>query len=150
MYKAHELIEKIMLDKEKHVMLLDMLKDLAKHIEIFNHNEYVELQMKLYDIAHGEHFTEELATCAVEHMQNVDGTHGQHWTMEQTNEVAKKHGFNGCFADFYYLMNMFYSDYSHVLGADTDTYAKMSMAYINDPDGQKGRAVKAYLSKAFN
>ena len=143
-------MEEIIMDKDKAMQALCVIKEFADHMEICNHNAYVEARMKLYDIAYENHFTEDFAHYAVKHMKNVDGTQGEHWSVEQTNEVARKHNYNGCLADFYYLMNMFYSDYSHVIGSDADTYAKLAMAYINDPDGKEGRAVKAYLSRDFN
>lgn len=72
-------------------------------------------------------------------MKNADGTRGEHWTLEQTNQVKNKEGLADISdALFYAVMNMLYSDYSQVFkeaGVNTvDFYAKTAKAWIMDED----------------
>ena len=55
-------------------------------------------------------FTQEEAKEWTITMQNVDGTTGPHWTMEQTNQIMTQRGINCDTAEFYATMNMVYSD----------------------------------------
>lgn len=48
--------------------------------------------------------------------------------------------------DWYYLLNMLHSDYSHLWGEDVAQYVKFAKAYINDPDAGTGKVF--YLWRA--
>ena len=48
--------------------------------------------MKIHCIAYGPHFDEHLAKKAVSEMKNVDGTTGEHWTVEETTRVMDQNG----------------------------------------------------------
>nr|DAS58339.1 MAG TPA: hypothetical protein [Caudoviricetes sp.] len=81
-------------------------------------------------------------------MQNADGTTGEHWTHEQTTSAAKNHGivfdedYNSW--DWYYVMNMLYSDMSMLLGKDTTSYVKATEAWLEDKDVAPGKAFRYY------
>ena len=64
-----------------------------------------ETAYKLHCVAYGPHFDEELAKKAVSKMKNIDGTTGEHWTFEQTSQLADRQGIH-CKADWYFVMNM--------------------------------------------
>lgn len=51
--------------------------------------------------------------------------------------------------DFYYLMNMLYSDYQEILGSDATNYVKMALAYVNDPDVDKGKVFRIWKSRFY-
>jgi len=96
-----------------------------------------EVVSELHEVVNGEHFDEEMAKCAVSQMKNEDGTTGPHWTYEQTTAVAASNGilfntYNGW--DFYYAMNMWYSDFYGVIGNDTAMYVKFVKAWLEDKD----------------
>lgn len=76
---------------------------------------------------------------AASEMKNVDGTSGQHWTLEETTKVMDQNGVHANKYDWYYLMNMLHSDYSHLWGEDVAQYVKFAKAYINDPDAGAGK-----------
>lgn len=79
------------------------------------------------------------------HMQNTDGTIGEHYNMQQVIKAAETLGIR--FRDFdereYCLaVNMFYSDYGHLFNkwfSNKDdalmACAEMALAYLDDPDG---------------
>lgn len=79
-------------------------------------------------------------------MVNADGTKGCHWTLEQTQDVAKQRNITCDPNDFWAVMNMMYSDYCQVAKRQSvDTpgfYADMAKAFLEDPDAVDG---KAYL-----
>ena len=87
-------------------------------------------------------------------MHNVDGTKGGHWTMDQTNELAK----SMC-VEFTHISpwcwnvtcNMMYSDYYNVAGyfnCNTPRfYGELAKAFLFDPDvmcGPKGKIAAYY------
>lgn len=99
-----------------------------------------------YDIIYD--LSEMLDEKAVGQMQNADGTTGEHWTHEQTTSAAKNHGivfdedYNSW--DWYYVMNMLYSDMSMLLGKDTTSYVKATEAWLEDKDVAPGKAFRYY------
>lgn len=96
--------------------------------------------------AHPAHLTIEDAKRWTSKMQNADGTTGSHWTLEQTQDVAKQRNINCDPNDFWAVMNMMYSDYCQVAKRQSvDTpgfYADMAKAFLEDADAADG---KAYL-----
>lgn len=51
-------------------------------------------RVKAYEMEHGPHFDEEMARKAVSKMENVDGSRGPHWSLEETTTLANQHGIN--------------------------------------------------------
>lgn len=96
--------------------------------------------------AHPAHLTLEDAKRWTSKMQNADGTKGCHWTLEQTQDVAKQRNITCDPNDFWAVMNMMYSDYCQVAKRQSvDTpgfYADMAKAFLEDTDAVDG---KAYL-----
>lgn len=126
--------------KEYVTCSLDMIKET-------NHDLYEDLEMYLYKMIYGCHFSEWLLKKATEKMHNEDGTIGGHWTLEQTNSVARGKGLtfsNFNQYDFNYVMNMIYSDYYGAIPNDVDTYYKLAVKFINDKDGKEGKAFNYY------
>ena len=77
-------------------------------------------------------------------MENFDGTRGEHYSSEQTEEVAEKLGISFdeySEMDFCLTVNMMYSDYGHVLkkyvSPDKELHvcAELAKAFLEDPDG---------------
>lgn len=77
-------------------------------------------------------------------MQNVDGTQGEHFDMEQVMHAAEKLGirfdsFNE--REFCLAMNMIYSDYGRVIhkycqpDKELIVSAELAKAFLDDPDG---------------
>lgn len=82
-------------------------------------------------------------------MINEDGTTGPHWSIEQTNTVARQNGvqfsnFNEY--DWNYVMNMIYSDYYGAVPNDMSTYVKLSKKFLDDKDAPEGKALHYYLT----
>lgn len=96
----------------------------------------------------GEHLTKDQVAAWVSAMENADGTHGGHWSMEQTEAVRKKTGIECDPFMFYAAMNMMYSDYckaaekAGVTGADF--YAYMAKAFLDDKDAAPNKMARYY------
>ena len=136
-----------MLEDASHEHLHRFIERMFDELKESNHEMYKELEEELYEDIYGCHFTEWLLEKALHKMHNEDGTMGGHWTIEQTTDVAKQHGiefdtFNKY--DFCYVMNMMYSDYYNVIPNDTSYYVKLTMRFINDKDGRRGKAYHYY------
>lgn len=77
-------------------------------------------------------------------MHNVDGTHGEHYDMQQAMHAAEKLGIRFDAYDekeFCLALNMMYSDYGHVIrkycppDKELMVCAEMAKAFFDDPDG---------------
>lgn len=145
----NELIElyKISADnpsKKEHVQ--DVVCMLARKVKHTCPEGYNEALAKMYEIAYDGHFSESLARRAVASMKNADGTTGEHWNMPQVREIIKNYGIAINEYDFYYVINMLYSDFCKILGSDMAVYINLTKAYINDVDAPKDKALKLYLA----
>lgn len=118
-------------------------------IKEVNYSLYEKLELQLYKMVYGCHFNEWLVDKALSEMVNEDSTHGAHWTLKETNSVAASYGisfdkFNEY--DFYYTLNMIYSDYYGSVPDDIKTYAEMAKKFLLDKDAVEGKALNYYLS----
>ena len=114
-----------------------------------NEETYEDIEMILYKDVYGCHFNKWLLEKALSHLENEDDTKGGHWTVEQTNSVARNYDvkferFNEY--DWNYVMNMMYSDYYKTGGNNTGFYAELSKAFLMDKDAPEGKALKYYLA----
>lgn len=93
-----------------------------------------------------QHLTHDEAEEWCDSMVNADGTKGCHWTMEQTQDVAKQRGITCDKNDFWATMNMMYSDYGKVAKMysvdNTNFYADMAAAFLQDKDAVDGKLVE--------
>lgn len=134
-------------DPEKMKSFYDEVIESVEEMKSTNPKAYKKAMLEIHESIFGEHFDEDMALKAVAGMKNVDGTTGEHWTLEQTTSVLKQHDLGYNPYDFYYLMNMLYSDFSNVLGTDVGIYLKMAMAYIDDPDAEEGKVFEIWESR---
>lgn len=93
-----------------------------------------------------QHLTHDEAEEWCDSMVNADGTKGCHWTLEQTQDVAKQRGITCDKYDFWATMNMMYSDYGKVAKMysvdNTNFYADMAAAFLQDKDAVDGKLVE--------
>lgn len=82
-------------------------------------------------------------------MKNDDGSIGGHWTLDQTNVVAKELGCYHDERDWNVAMNMMYSDYSKVadkFGVNVPVFfGMMADAFLKDVDSKKNK-LKIYYN----
>lgn len=101
-----------------------------------------------------EHFDMSTAQKWVDGMKNDDGTHGAHWTIEQTTAVAESLAIPlDTISEYCWwaTMNMMYSDYVNVAidyKVDVpDFYANLAEAFLFDKDaGSPKQKLGAYYS----
>jgi hypothetical protein len=130
---------------EKMPGFIDIIDELLTELETSDPSEYWETINDIHILINGPYFDEECAKYAVSEMVNDDGTTGEHWTLEETTAVAQQNGitFTKFTAyDWYFVLNMVYSDYYSVFGADTSTYIAVAKAWILDKDAPVGKAYK--------
>lgn len=109
---------------------------------------------KAYEVKHGPHFNEEYAHKAVSNMENEDGSHGPHWSIEETTTLANQYGvslsnkFNRY--DWYVALNMIYSDYYRVIlnitgSSSVKHFVEFTKAWLNDKDIDEGKMWYYYV-----
>lgn len=117
-------------DMEK---LLDMLTEIIYKMKEPYYETYKHYKMCLYEMAYGKVISDEMREEIVERI-------GEHWTLEQTEQVKKDYGYSDIPAnEFNLVMNMAYSDYKDVFEENLDLYAKFSKAFIKDEDAKEGK-----------
>lgn len=81
-------------------------------------------------------------------MENADGTHGAHWTMEQTEQVRVEKEISCSPLRFYAAMNMMYSDYCKAAEkagcSSVGLYACMAKAFLEDKDAKPDKLARYY------
>lgn len=133
-------------DKEflenKFIYMIDLLKEL-------DHREYEKIESCLYVHMYGEHLSKEMAENWTHNMKNKDGSEGAHWTIAETNDIAKKYGIE--FKDFseqewFAVLNMIYSDYYGIISNDISTYVELAKGWFYDKDSDTGKTYRYYMN----
>lgn len=131
---------------EKEMKAKEIICDALEHMKEHCADTFWKTVTALHMLVYGAHFDESTAKMAVDRMENVDGTHGEHWTKEETDKLAAQYGIDQR-CDFYYAMNMLYSDLSKVVGDKPTTYAEMAKAlYFDDPDAPDGKLFRQWAA----
>ena len=119
-------------------MVNDFIEDVREH-----HKEKVEDFILMVVLLLNPHFSKETSKYAVSKMKNKDGSIGEHWDYETTTRVleSKDYDFRPC--DWYYVLNMIYSDY-YKSGRSDDTYIEMAYDFLADEDAPEDKAKRYY------
>lgn len=107
------------------------------------HPEMVDKFLMKIDLILNPNFTKESAQYAVSKMKNKDGTTGEHWNYDTTTKVLEAKGYDFKPCDWYYTLNMVYSDF-YKQGRTDDTYVEMAHDFLADVDGAENKAKKYY------
>lgn len=131
-------------NKEDMERLGDIFVNMVYDLKDKDNTRYNDIKFEMYKMAYGEHLNESIATEWVSHMENKDGTVGEHWTYEQTEQVRKQYApdLNGC--DFYAILNSVYSDYFNSK-LSTEDYINLAKDFINDKDAPKDKVLRYYM-----
>lgn len=105
------------------------------------HPEMVDKFLIKVDLVLNPNFTKETAQYAVSKMKNKDGTVGEHWNYDTTTKVLEAKGYDFKPCDWYYVLNMIYSDYFKS-GRSDDTYVEMAYDFLTDVDAPENKAKK--------
>lgn len=142
-------MHKKMIKEATEEQLREFITDAISMIKETNHDLYETLEKHLYKELYGTHFNDWMLEKALKSMINEDGSNGGHWSIEQTNSVARQLGitfdkYNEY--DFNYVMNMIYSDYYGVVQNDPSVYGKLARKFLEDKDAKEGKALCYYLN----
>lgn len=112
----------------------DFVEEMKRHCP-----EKTEKFLKEVECTLDLYLSEEKAKYYVSQMTNVDGTKGQHWSVEETCAVADKMGvkLDGFWYhkyDWYYVMNMIWSDCYETTKGDLGMVVKLALDRLEDPD----------------
>ena len=128
----------------------EFAKILEEHfceLEIEQPDMYWPVIHKMHILINGPHFSKEYAEYAVGQMKNQDETIGGHWTEMETTDLATK--FEVVFDrfnifDWYYVLNMLYSDHSKTFEDDLEAYVSFAEEWLGDVDAPEGKAYLYY------
>lgn len=137
----------------KHIGSLD-IDDMEKLTTKINHfvEEVHKIDDKLadkfimkVDLLVNPHFTEETAEYAVSKMKNRDGSTGEKWGYGETTRVLNSKGYTFNPADWYYVLNMTYSD-KYKQGKSSEDYIEDAYMFLDDMDAPHDKAKRYYLA----
>ena len=133
--KLHKRLEEYM-DMPVNAHNIEIISDTVSCLDCL---EDYEREMKEYGkgVRVGR-FTRDDAEEWTRRMRNADGSRGEHWSYEQTEQVRKQHGFDCNPTAFYAAMNMAYSDYYNTAKEfglnNADFYANIAHDFLDDED----------------
>lgn len=110
--------------------------------------ELAEKFLLKVDMLLNPYFTKETSKHAVSKMKNKDGSVGEHWSYETTSKVLSSRNLSVCEADWYYVLNMIYSDY-YKSGRSDDTYIELAVDFLDDKDAPEGKAKRYYKAMHY-
>ena len=113
------------------------------------HPEMVEHFLIKIDLLLNPHFSKESSKYAVSKLKNKDGTTGEHWNKETTDRVLEAKGYDFNYCDWYYVLNMIYSDY-YKSGRSDDTYIELAYDFLEDKDAPEDKAKRYYKAMLTN
>jgi len=127
--------------------LTTIMEDHFVELEAAHPKLYWEVMNDIHVLVNGTCFDEVSAKYAVSQMDNEDGTKGEHWTIVDTTNAAKSVGitfdtFNEW--DWYYVLNMIYSDHFKTIGSNTSMYVSFARDWLMDKDAPKGKVFLYY------
>lgn len=127
--------------------LTEMVNDFVEEVKEHD-KEKAEDFILMVDLLLNPHFSKETAKHVVANLKNKDGSTGEHWSYETTSRVLESKGyeFNPC--DWYYVLNMIYSDY-YKSGRSDDTYIEMAYDFLSDKDSPHNKAKRYYRAMRF-
>jgi len=132
-------------NKEDMECLSDMLTEVIDILKDEHYDKYEKYKMKLYGMAYGYKFDEDMAHEIVEEMRPL----GEYWDMKTTSSVKNQYGLNIDDYVFYVVMNSLANDYQNAISLDeVETYVKMAVAFIDDEDAVKNKVWKYFTTIA--
>ena len=124
--------------------LTELVDDFVDDIKE-SHSDKVSCFLTQVDLLLNPHFTKYSAKRVVSNMKNKDGSIGEHWDYETTTKVLESKGYDFNSYDWYYVLNMIYSDY-YKSGRSDETYIELAHDFLSDEDAPHYKAKKYYLS----
>lgn len=141
-----KLIDEYLKSSDKHTMehLTHKIDNFVEEVRE-THPELVKKFLCWIDLELNPHFTKETAEYAVSKMKNKDGSTGEHWSYAVAEKAlySKEYDFNE--ADWYYVLNMVYSDY-YKSGKSDDVYIELACDFLSDADAPEDKAKRYYLA----
>ena len=128
---------------------IETMEHLTHKIDYFveevreKHPEMVDHFLIKIDLLLNPHFTKESSKYAVSILKNKDGSIGGHWDYDTTTRVLEAKGYDFKPCDWYYVLNMIYSDY-YKSGRSDETYIEMAYDFLSDKDAPSDKAKRYY------
>lgn len=124
----------------------NFVSDFMARLECLMPQAYEELMLELHKNVYGSHFSKALACKAVSELEDSNGVKGGKYSLEEVNKIRRDYNIDLNEYDFYFAINMLYSDYSKLLNNELSSYVKMTCLFLEDEDAPEGKALKYYLS----
>ena len=126
--------------------LKNFVSDFMTRLECVMPQAYEELMLELHKNVYGFHFSKGLALKAVSELEDSNENKGGKYSLEEACKIRRDYNISLNEYDFFYVLNVMYSDYSKLLNNDLVSYVKMVSLFLKVEDAPEGKALKYYLS----
>ena len=104
--------------------LSDMLEDTMEIIKDYDKECYEDFEMKLYEMAYGNHLNKSMAQDIVNKMR----PYGQRWSYEESRNLQEQRGIKDIDPiEFFVVMNSAYNDYKDIFSEDIEGYIRFTI-----------------------
>ncbi len=128
-------------DYNRHKMIASIIETICNIDKMLGKYDDGKSYDSKSDREHAHELTEDMKKSWASSMENSDGSHGAHWTVEESSSVAEQVGVKFDHVDKYDWMlalNMIYSDYGKTLMdagvANVDVFANLAKDFLFDKD----------------
>ena len=123
--------------------LSELLEDIMEIIKDYDKECYEDFEMKLYEMAYGNHLNKSMAQDIVNKMR----PYGQRWSYEESRNLQEQRGIKDIDPiEFFVVMNSAYNDYKDIFSEDIEGYIRFTIDFIKDEDAKEGK-VFAYFTQ---
>ena len=121
--------------------LSDLLEDTMEIIKDYDEKCYKDFEMKLYEMAYGNHLNKSMAQDIVNKMR----PYGQRWSYEESRNLQEQRGIKDIDPiEFFVVMNSAYNDYKDLFNEDLESYMRFTIDFIKDEDAKQDKVFIYY------
>jgi hypothetical protein len=136
-----EVIDEIFssMNESKKDALMEIFEEMFCDIKITNPEKYHHLEYEVMTIANKGHFDDKIYRKAVSCLLKKYDVTNLHWSLEQTDAVAKNLGYrwdeyNNY--EFNFVMNMLHCQFHEIASIEATTYAKMANKWLEEHENK--------------
>jgi len=123
--------------------LSDILDEVINTIKEYDKDLYEKYKLKLYKIAYGNTFDEDMAEDIIRNMK----PYGMRFSIEDSRQIQNQFGFDNIDpCDFWIVINSAYNDYRDLFEDNIEMYARFTRDFIEDEDAKNDKVFLYYTT----
>ena len=123
--------------------LSDILDEVINTIKEYDKDLYEKYKLKLYKIAYGNTFDEDMAEDIIRNMK----PYGMRFSIEDSRQIQNQFGLDNINPyDFWIVINSAYNDYRDLFEDNIEMYARFTRDFIEDEDAKSDKVFVYYTT----